>query len=415
MTDRHAICLVVDGLRASALGAYGNTTYPTPQFDVLASRALVADWLWVDSPHLADFYRSAWHGKHALRPQSDLACDSILNRFQQAGVRQWLVTDDAWLTKQAGQLPFDETLLFENDAVQAAAGLEDTALGFFFAEAIEHLHQWREDVAGASSLAWLHSRGFYGPWDAPVDLRANFRDDEDPPVMDIVQPPAALHNVDDPDELLAYRVAYAAQVSVLDACVGAFVQAVEDVFAGCEALIIIMGARGFALGEHRSIGSECTELYGELLHVPWFVYPCRNVTPLPRWDSLAQSADVGATLLDWLGVDPNTAPTDGISLTPGLVGDQGSKRQLAIAHGAGGELALRTPAWMLTQKPSEAEPFVELFTKPDDRWESNNVAALCPEVVDGLCRELDFFQACCQQEKALPLIPQDEELILPLR
>ncbi len=36
METRLALVIVVDGLRASALGTYGNTTFPTPNFDSLA-------------------------------------------------------------------------------------------------------------------------------------------------------------------------------------------------------------------------------------------------------------------------------------------------------------------------------------------------------------------------------------------
>ncbi|NOY29027.1 MAG: hypothetical protein GXP28_02280, partial [Planctomycetes bacterium] len=94
MDGRHVICIVVDGLRASALGAYGNTSHPTPQLDALASRSLVADWLWADSPSLKGFYRSAWQGVHALQTSDQAPLPQLLH---EAGVLQWLVTDDPWL------------------------------------------------------------------------------------------------------------------------------------------------------------------------------------------------------------------------------------------------------------------------------------------------------------------------------
>lgn len=417
MSNRHAICLVVDGLRAAALGTYGNTTYPTPQLDALASRALVSDWLWADSPHLADFYRSAWQSVHALRPAFASERPSVLEQLQAAGVRQWVVTDDPWLTEQSGQLPFDEALLFENGAESAADRLEDTALGRFFAEAIEQLHQWREDVAGADSLMWLHSQGLFGPWDAPLELRADLLDDEDPPPAEFVQPPDALREVDDPDVLLSYRVAYAAQIAVLDACVGAFVQAVEAEFAESETLIMLTSSRGFALGEHGSIGTDCEELFSERLHLPWLLYPCGNSTPLPRRAALDQPADIGATLTEWLGAEAFAPPADGISISPSEPERDGQARQLAATTNHNDEIVLRTPAWMLRVSPSEpaedAQP--ELFTKPDDRWETNDVAGLCPEIVEQLTTEIADFQQCCQQEKSLPIVPQDEELVTPSR
>jgi len=414
MSHRHAICLVVDGLRASALGAYGNTTYPTPQLDSLASRALVVDWLWADSPYLPHFYRSAWQGLHALRPDVAGEQKSVLAQLQRAGVRQWLVTDDSWLIDHAEKLPFDETLLIENGARHAASQLEDTALGRFFTEAIEELHQWRADVDDVSSMGWLHCRGMVGPWDAPQELRDNLLDDEDPPAPEFVEPPTALREIDDPDVLLAHRVAYAAQIAVLDACVGAFVRAVEEAFENRETLITLAGSRGFALGEHGSIGTDCAELYSERLHLPWFLSPCGNTAPLPRLATLAQPADLGATLLDWLCGGETAVQSDGISYLPLLTHGVGNPRQLVIAAGDKEERAIRTPAWMLTQGHSK-EQSVELYTKPDDRWERNDIAALCPEVVQQLSEELAGSQQCCREGKRLPLTPRDRELIVSLR
>ena len=167
-------------------------------------------------------------------------------------------------------------------------------------------------------MAWLHCRGLYGPWDAPTALREALLDEEDPPVADFLQPPPALREIDDPDVLLMHRVAYAAQIAVLDACVGAFVQAVEAEFADSETLVMLTSSRGLALGEHGAIGTECEELYSERLHLPWMMYRCGYSTPLPRLGSLTQPADIAATLLDWLEVRKAESLSDGISCLPAL-------------------------------------------------------------------------------------------------
>jgi len=416
MSHRHVICLVVDGLRASALGTYGNTTFPTPQFDSLAGRALVADWMWADSPHLAGFYRSVWQGVHALRP--DGAGLTILDRFQQANLRQGLVTDDPWLSEQASQLPFDDTCLLDRldqgNTELAVETLEETALARFFSAAIERLHRWRDEVTGTHSMLWLHSRGLMGPWDAPRELRSNLLDDEDPPPADFVEPPSALHQVDDPDVLLAHRIAYAAQVTVLDACVGAFVEAVEEVFADCEALMLVTSSRGFALGEHGSIGTQCAQLYSEQLHLPWLLTPCGNSPPLPRLQTLSQPADIGVTLADWYNLQETLEHHDGSSCLPLLAGEACRQRQLAIAVGDEGEKSIRTPAWMLRKMPTAAGGNFssEVFTKPDDYWERNDVVGLCAEAVLGLQQELACAEKCCAAGESLPFVPKDNDLIV---
>ena len=59
--------------------------------------------------------------------------------------------------------------------------------------------------------------------------------------------------------------------------------------------------------------------------------------------------------------------------------------------GSHGQRAIRTPAWYLR---AGLDP--ELFAKPDDRWEINNVASRCQEVVECL------QDALTQYELALP-------------
>lgn len=409
MSSRHAICLVVDGLRASALGTYGNTAYPTPQLDTFASRAVVADWLLGDSPWLKDFYRSVWSRKHLLRPLLEDESEVTLSQLQQAGVRQFLMSDESWLVEQAGQLPFADVQFLENISEQSAEQIEDTAMGRFFSATIEQLDQWREDVADASSVTWLHCQGLAGAWDAPLELRYEYLDDEDPDAIDSVELPTALSNVDDPDLLLQYRVAYAAQVAVLDACVGAFVAAIEEIFPQEETLVMLAGSRGFALGEHGSVGVDGSseQLYSERVHLPWLIHPCGNETPLPRLTSFANAADIGLTLLDWLQVDGARGKCDGISCLPLLSGDTCPSRQLLVSGGALGERAIRTPAWMLRQKPAEGddpvdEPTIELYSKPDDRWEYNDVADRCPDVIEQLTEELAKYELAGLSGKPLP-------------
>jgi membrane-anchored protein YejM (alkaline phosphatase superfamily) len=221
-------------------------------------------------------------------------------------------------------------------------------------------------------------------------------------------PPAALHNVEDPDALLAHRSAYAAQAAVVDACVGALWQAIEELAAGTETLLMLLGSRGFALGEHGNLGGECRELFGERLHLPWLVHECGQKIPRPRLAELAQPADVGATLWQWFGAGDREDASDG----RGVLGGSGL-RQFVVSVGDGEERAIRTPAWFLRRTSADAAP--QLFAKPDDRWEANDVAVRCPQVVERLQVVLAEFEQCCRDGRPLPDGPLDDELINPAR
>jgi arylsulfatase A-like enzyme len=190
-----------------------------------------------------------------------------------------------------------------------------------------------------------------------------------------VAPPVAEHDVDDVDELLGYRAAYAAQVAVLDSCVGGFVEALDEIAGTTEKMVILTSSSGFALGEHGCVGSDCGRLYSEELHLPWLVMTKETEQPLPRVTGFAQPTDIGATLVRWFSGDSKSQP--GMSLIPYLSGEPGHLRDSIVISSETGERLIRTRAWQLNVGES-----TELYVKPDDRWEANDVASRCGEVVE---------------------------------
>jgi len=379
---------VVDGLRAAALGAYGNTIVPTPHCDRLAGQGATVEWLLADSCQLDRIYRSLWQRVHAARPEVPEGLRPLPDLLGQSGVEQVLVTDEPWLAQHAETMEWDALHLIENSVDAAAVDIETTALGKLFAQAISRWVAWQEEMddptGNASSsahqrLLWVHAQGFFGPWDAPSSLRAELLDEEDPPPAEFVWPEKNLA-VDEPDLLLAQRTAYAAQVSVFDQCLGALLAALESARPGQETMVTVLGSRGYTLGEHGWTGTQVEAHYGEQLHVPWLTYFPGRGEPLPRLGDLWQPADVGATLLDWFGVEAGLPLTDGATALPVLLGQPVGGRQFAYSCGKDTEQLLRTPAWLLRSCPTATQ--VELFAKPDDRWEFNEVADRCPQIVE---------------------------------
>lgn len=385
MKSQHAICLIVDGLRASALGAYGAAWAPTPACDALAAESIVCDRMWCDATTLSGFYRAAWCGRHPVDKLSRCAADgpSLPALLQTAGVGTTLITDDEEL---AAALPADAPVTgvqLEIEQSNAATdGIQSTAIYQFFAAAVDELApalQQQEKADGG--LWWLHCRGFAGAWDAPADLRESLWADEqlEPPAF--VAPPEAVA-CDDPDELLAYRVAYAAQMAVLDHAIGDFLAALNDLGRGDAALVLLAGARGFALGEHGWVGRQVDQLYGERLHVPCLARIPGDGRPHQRRGQLLQPQALFGTMREWFGV-----------AAPGVQGDVPSllaepqpspaEQSTAIATSENGEWALMTDEWLLRMPPCDAGDLStpQLFAKPDDRFEANEVADRCPAEV----------------------------------
>jgi hypothetical protein len=63
-------------------------------------------------------------------------------------------------------------------------------------------------------------------------------------------------------------------------------------------------------------------------------------------------------------------------LLPNLSGGIANLRDLAKATNAAGERMIRTPAWHLKLGKQ-----AELYAKADDRWEANDVASRCADIV----------------------------------
>src|SRR6185295_18704406 len=101
----NVLVIVVDGFRASALGAYGNTSFATPTLDRFAAESLLLDWCYAPSPDLPDIYRALWHSRRSA--QNPLTA-SLPRIFADAGYATTLVTDDDWLSGNSITNDFDE-------------------------------------------------------------------------------------------------------------------------------------------------------------------------------------------------------------------------------------------------------------------------------------------------------------------
>ena len=157
------------------------------------------------------------------------------------------------------------------------------------------------------------------------------------------------------------------------------------------------------MGEHGDVGQCGDKLFGEIVQVPLLVrLPDRRMASR-RCPSLIQPSDVCATLYDWFGLESQNAIW-GTSL---LDANNISRKRCAVTISEE-ENAIRTPIWSMRAIPSEPP---KLFAKPDDRWEVNEVADRCPDVVAELAAALDSFREQAQST-CLPCVPQlSDELV----
>jgi hypothetical protein len=381
-----AIVLVLDRLGAGWLAPYGNAWLDAPNFCRLAAQSVLAESLIADSPALDAACCGYWWGRHVLET-GEPAVASLADLARQAGAAAVLLSDDAKLTQQgvaAGFAQADFSVFAE--PTESAASIEDTRLFRFFDAARGLI----EKQAGPS-LLWLHSRGMNGAWDAPLEMRYQFADDDDPLPPDFIEPPDRVLPADfDPDELLGYGQAYAGQVALADMCLGMLLEAIDEHPAARDALLIVTSPRGYPLGEHRRVGASDEALYGELLHVPLLVRFPANEHSLTRCRGIVQPRELFRLIAQTCGWWPEgLAPQSGMLAE--LTGMSPSLGDVACSV-ARGQRSIRTPAWFLRESRDRETAKHELFAKPDDRWEANEVASLCPEAVALLAAELDRFE-----------------------
>ncbi len=396
----NVISLVVDRLALGYLGCYGNAWVTTPEFCALATESFVFDAALCESPQLDDLYRAWWTGRSAWQPP--LANEPVIIP---RGITTTLLSDVA-----LDEVPWLNNSVSERIEVPCsasrpqAADIEETHLASYFAAAIEALEAQRSPF-----LLWLHTGSLGLTWDAPQAMRMRYADPEEPPPPEGADIPQRVLPRDyDPDVLLAAAQSYAAQVALLDSCLGLFIDALRQSPHADNTALLVIGARGMALGEHRRIGGWDRALCGETVQAPLLIRMPDKLGAMARSAALVQGTDLAATLAELLGSPIAGESGTAQSLLP-LVRDERVRwRDRVALRSSIGERGLRTARWYLRESGSTpvegdvansiqlddpATPRHWLYAKPDDRWEANDVADRCPEVVAAM---LEAQGAWCQ-------------------
>src|SRR5262249_3418360 len=160
---------------------------------------------------------------------------------------------------------------------------------------------------------------------------------------------------------------------------------------------------GQALGEHGVVGPYRPWMHDEVIHLPLILRFPDGLEAGRRVGALTQTVDLLPTLLDFFAV---TAPTttQGRSLLPLVRGTAEGVRDYACGgweQGGALEWVLRTPEWafLLPLRQPEGDPprGPQLYVKPDDRWEVNNVVQHHLELAERLEQALRGFMTATRR------------------
>ena len=428
--NRSAIVVVVDFLNPGQMGPYGAGEPRTPALNRFASQSRLADFCFADSLELRPTYRGYWRGLHSLIPDgaADPSCRgaSLPELCARAGLSSALLTEGTIPELAPESARFARQEIWEAELPEKLAGvIEETRLARF----MEHAIGFLETQSRTPGLTWLHLSSLGTCWDAPLELREALVDESDPTPSRSPHPP---HDSDlgtnDPDAILGLRVAYAAQVAVFDACLDLLASWFLDRPPTHPTMCLVTSPRGMPLGLHGEVGPRARQLYQESLHLPLIVATPEFASHPGRCAQLLQPPCVYRTLVDWLGIEP-PSPPDAEPFAPiarPFAADEvefPSERQFAVARWDR-QFGLRTPAWYLkttATNPGDARDesrdpgpvgfeSVELYAKPDDRWEMNEISSRCREVTGAMQETLQRFLRAAEIGRLDTLEPLDGSL-----
>ena len=399
----NAICLVFDRLHAGYLGAYGNAWIETPAVDRLASQSFVFDQALIDTPDLDRIYRSYWQGRHALLPDAPPGdCPSLAACLRELGVATALLTDDPLVARHPLAVDFDEIIDIDPPwECRDAEQIEQTHFARCFVQIIDYLQSAREPF-----MLWCHLAGLGTIWDAPLSFRRAYKDEDDPdPPAGAEVPEQTLAEDHDPDELLGIVQCYAGQVSLVDSCLEAFLEFLQDLKAGGETMLALDVLARISAGRTWPRGAVRR---GPLRRIGAVAADAPFSGRRRRGRAEPGACPAGRSLGHVLASGGKSLPRRralASSLLPLVRQDATALRDRLCIAGRGAERAMRTPAWYL-RAASEGE----LYVKPDDRWEVNNVSNRCLEVVECLQDELVKYEQAIRSGAVADLPPLERRL-----
>lgn len=319
-----------------------------------------------------------------------------------------LITDCATTAQTAEQMGCSHVILLElQQATQPAEDSSECQMMALVSEAANLIQDFEPDVAPPVVLVWIHSRGLRQPWDAPLALRQQFTDPDDPDPPDQVHPPSMKITTEtDPDWIVGWGQAAAAQVAVIDQAIGFlhdFLSRSSQTWSWC-----LIGLGGMPLGEHGWLGWGEPQLYGEELQVPVIVVPHPPLPVGSRRAELCQLPDVAATIAELSGLtwpEPiwGHSQLNSSSIAPPT---HWPPAQQTIGLVYGRQKWIRVPGWSLT---FDDQNTTRLYVKPDDRWEVSEVSSRCADTVASLRALADKFLEVTQsgRREELPELSDD--------
>lgn len=426
------VVFVINGLHCGPLGAYGNDWVGTNAFDRLAANGVVFDQHYADEPDAVGARRAWRTGRFQLPSTDAVSYPPALDQWKtlrSSGVTTALVREtppppgfaEDWdvveIVERQGEEPALER--FVEAAGEVLDNLPKRKPWLLWMEVDtllppwrfppEHFHSLTAEPADGEEADELDEEQEDKDADEEtedvVDSPAEIDEEADDPLTPILDPELGPLGEDPRDtKFLSLQETYAAAVRYVDVALEALLDGLDD-----DVLLIVTSDRGVMLGEHGVVGVARPWLYEELIHLPLLMrFPGQEYAG-QRIPALTQSMDLLPTLLELFGI-PRPADLHAHSLLPLVRGEAGSVRDYAVSGlqlGLALEWALHTLEWSfllpLQGEVEDAARPPQLYARPEDRWEVNDVRQHHLELCEHFVELLHAFAAATRQPG--PLVP----------
>jgi arylsulfatase A-like enzyme len=419
------LVISASGLNLAYVGAYGGDWSATPNLDELAARSVLFDQHYCDQPDAVGSGRAWRSGRYQFPTTTEqhkghqdvdliaaLSQDDVVSSFvgparsplHQNGGSPWRFIEI--VSREKGKRAFEETLGGVRKMLRRLARKE----------------RW---------LAWVVLPTLLPPWKIPAAfLERYFESDaeevaedeeageESPqPLEPLLEPDLGDFDPADDHTFARIQHTYAAGVRHLDEAIGGILAELHE-RGGDEVSLIFTADHGLPLGEHAVIGLARPWLYEELVHAPLILRLPGNAEAGRRVSALTQPVDLQPTIADLHGVQiPLVHGQSVLRLARGDAEETRSYACSGLRVDEAIEWSLRTPHWsylLPVEKPkSDERQTAQLYVKPDDRWEVNNVIQHHHELAEHLEQILRGFVENSAKEGSLQApVLRDVEAVL---
>lgn len=397
--EPNVILIVIDTLRADAVGSYGNPHKPTPHLDAIAAEGVRFDQAISSSgwtlPAIGSMLTGAWPTIHGgigqntvLTPMRE-EVPSAAEVLKEHGFNTFGFANAAFVSPMLG---FDRGFdVFDH---RHAYNWEIRRADETINDALGHIREHR----GEANFVFIHLFDPHLDYDPPpghVGKYTTGRTEPPPPLTmrkcrDLETkgegPPA-------PEDIAYVRGVYDGEINFTDVHVGRLVDELRTMGIYDDTTLIITADHGEEFWEHGGFEHGHT-LYDELIRVPLIIKLPADAAPAkPVVTAQVRLIDVMPTVFERLDIEKPPSFV-GDSLAPLMMGET-AKDRIAFSESTlyGGYLVARRGKqykYIVDIAPgSERAP--ELYDWRADPGETNNLLATLPDVAAEMRAELSTF------------------------